>query len=199
MLRELAEKYGTDKAGHGFCEHYERRFAEFREEVFTLLEIGTFEGASMRMWSDYFPNATIVGIDHQPAWEPTEAEWPRIHLMTGGQTDLSFLNNVINSYGPFRVIIDDGGHQSKQHVLSFGHLMNHVIAGGWYAIEDCHSVFNPAWTDSYDQTILEALWKRLPNVLVGGHAIQEVSFVGGNWNDGLVFCRKRWEAYRGQQ
>lgn len=71
-LRKLAKKHGTDKSVHGYCPHYERRFAGWRHKPITLLEIGVDAGASMRMWRDYFPNAKITGVDINPSWMPND-------------------------------------------------------------------------------------------------------------------------------
>ena len=76
-LDALARLHGTDKSSHhhGYTRLYERHFASRRATVRRLLEIGvggtsswrgydtTQGGQSLRMWSDYFPNAEIVGVD----------------------------------------------------------------------------------------------------------------------------------------
>ncbi len=63
MLHDLMAKYGSDKAAHGFCPFYEDFFAPVRMDVKSVLEIGVEDGASIRGWLDYFPNATVWGLD----------------------------------------------------------------------------------------------------------------------------------------
>ena len=63
LLSNLAVKYGTDKIVNFFIPHYEKYFAPFRNQQFTLLELGVWNGGSMRMWEEYFPSATIIGVD----------------------------------------------------------------------------------------------------------------------------------------
>ena len=61
MLHDLGIKYHTDKAYlHNFCNDYEKLL---RKDVKTLWEIGILDGASLRMWSEYYPNAKIIGYD----------------------------------------------------------------------------------------------------------------------------------------
>ena len=62
-LKELAEKYGTDKLEHGYIDSYSRYFGSLKEDAVNLLEIGVRYGDSVWMWHDYFRNGTIYGMD----------------------------------------------------------------------------------------------------------------------------------------
>lgn len=60
-LNELGIKYNTDKAYlHDFCNSYEK---ELNKNIKELWEIGVLDGASLRMWSEYYPSAKIIGFD----------------------------------------------------------------------------------------------------------------------------------------
>jgi hypothetical protein len=56
---------GGDKTslGQGFTREYETLFERFRFERINLLELGVFHGKSLAMWSEYFDNGSIHGID----------------------------------------------------------------------------------------------------------------------------------------
>ena len=70
MLTKLGMKYGTDKATHhGYTQHYNKRFESIRMDVKNVLEVGTAKGASVQMWRDYFPNATIYTVDIRNIYE----------------------------------------------------------------------------------------------------------------------------------
>src|SRR3990172_4410475 len=74
-LSKLGIKYGTDKIGkHNYLPVYYDLFKDRRNEVKKVLEIGTAEGASLFMWRDFFPNATIYGAEIDPK---------RVKLMEG--------------------------------------------------------------------------------------------------------------------
>ena len=54
---------GGDSSISGYTDVYVEYFKNFKEKYFQFLEIGVFQGRSLAMWSDYFPNAMINGID----------------------------------------------------------------------------------------------------------------------------------------
>ena len=48
---------------HGYIKIYEKYFESIRNENLKILEIGIADGKSLLMWSDYFKNSTVIGID----------------------------------------------------------------------------------------------------------------------------------------
>jgi len=144
------------------------------------------------MFREFFdhPDAKVVGIDHSPEWTPSPDD--RITIEIGKQEDIRFQADFGNRHGPFDVIIDDGGHKPGQHLASLQALWPHVKPGGWYVIEDLHSLFNECWNPGLkERTILDWIREKGRAVLVGGSNCIEIHIVGGSWNDGLVFLRKR--------
>ena len=138
-LTTLADKYGTDKGtrGHHFANTYELFFAPIRNEAGKVFEIGVLEGASLRMWSEYFPNAKIFGIDIE---DKSFLNSDRISTFVADQADRKQLQSFLDQAGGnFDVIIDDGGHSMEQQQVSFGYLFRHVKPGGYYVIEDVHT------------------------------------------------------------
>ncbi|ACA17530.1 O-methyltransferase [Methylobacterium sp. 4-46] len=138
-LNEIGLKHGTDKASnvHDYLNFYEKRLAHLREESFTLFEIGVYQGASVRMWEEFFPNATIVGLDINPATQAAEAG--RIKMRIGDQSSVKFLFSVINEFGPPRIVIDDGSHRWDHQIQTLNILLPFVPAGGRYIVEDIHT------------------------------------------------------------
>ena len=147
-LDRLALKYGSDKATvrvgplvpKGYTTYYERHLAPLRHAPITLLEIGIWKGASLRMWAEYFPNAKIVGIDSDASCLGMQDG--RTSVYVGDQSDRDFLRKVVESVGsPFDVIIDDGGHRMEQQITSVQELFPTMARGGLYAIEDLHTSY----------------------------------------------------------
>lgn len=195
-LDELGEKYGTDKLAHRYLQYYAERFEPLRSKPVRLCEIGTWQGASVKMWRDYFynPEARIVGFDHSPEWLPGPKD--EITVEIGSQEDAAFQVDFGRRYGPFDIIIDDGGHKPQQHLASLAALWGFVVPGGWHCIEDVQSIYDICWNESgCEKTIFDWLTERWKEIVIGGSDVQEVTVVGGNWNDGLVFLRKRWQPY----
>ena len=57
---------GTDKGDYkSYIDlFYEKYFFEFKEKKINLLEIGFRHGASLCLWSNYFKNGYILGLDN---------------------------------------------------------------------------------------------------------------------------------------
>jgi hypothetical protein len=49
-----------------YLRHYEKLFANLRDEEFNFIEIGVFRGASAPTWEKFFSGARIVGVDINP-------------------------------------------------------------------------------------------------------------------------------------
>jgi len=55
--------YDSDKIKHGYLGLYDPVLAPWIGKEITLLEVGVHRGESLRLWRDYFPHGTIIGID----------------------------------------------------------------------------------------------------------------------------------------
>ncbi len=156
ILNDLAVKYGTDKREnrHNYVAVYESLFEEFRQDAFNFLEIGVCRGASHKMWRDWFPNATIYGIDNRKY-----GVFGKLERLVIDQVDQGDRQQLIEyaKKGPWRAIIDDGSHKTLHQNLSFEILWDQVEPGGHYIVEDTHT--------SYSSYVLE---KSEKNIWVNG-------------------------------
>jgi hypothetical protein len=132
-LEAIGIAEGTDKWSQDYLRHYERAFAPFREQEFTLIEIGVFNGSSVRMWARFFPKATVVGIDINPHSLAFAAD--RIIIEIGSQVDPEFLAGLTKKYSP-SIIIDDGSHMADDVLFTFDRLFPAMLPGGCYVMED---------------------------------------------------------------
>ena len=150
-LRAIALEMGTDKEGaHAYADAYERHFAHLRHRPIRLLEIGIggyadpkLGGESLRMWKQFFPLASIVGMD---IYDKSSLAEERIAIVQGDQSDPGFLEDVARRFGPFDIVIDDGSHVSAHVIASFGTLFRHLTDDGIYAIEDLQTSY---WERNY--------------------------------------------------
>jgi SAM-dependent methyltransferase len=130
---------------------YRELFESRRNEPLRVLEIGVFRGASLRLWRNYFPHpeTKIVGIDITPACAQYDAPEVGINVRIGSQTDKEFLSKVVEEFGPFDFIIDDGSHMSAHIIVSFNALfLRGLKDGGVYLVEDMHANYWPEWRNS---------------------------------------------------
>jgi cephalosporin hydroxylase len=123
---------------------YNKILSEFKDRTINVLEIGVLDGGSLELWHRYFgPNALIVGIDNHLQSNSMELifDSPMIQFRKGDQSDPDFLNKIINEFGEFDVIIDDGSHISQHVITSFELLYPYVTKNGMYIIEDTHTSY----------------------------------------------------------
>ena len=108
------------------------------DSISNVLEIGVYNGNSLRLLQNYFPNSNIYGFDLTP---PRDHHYnDRFKVLLGNQEDRDDLNGILNNIdGDLDLIIDDGGHTMKQQQISFGCLFRHLKKGGVYIIEDLHT------------------------------------------------------------
>jgi spermidine synthase len=149
-LQQIGLKHNTDKAFfHKYCDFYQEHLpkSSFKGR---LLEIGVMDGASLRMWAEYYPNAEIVGIDIN---DKSHLDIPGVKIMQLDGTD----PKQLKSLGMFDLIIDDGSHMTEDQQKSFEYLyLNHLNKKGYYIIEDLHTSFMPNYVNS-DFTTIEYL------------------------------------------
>jgi hypothetical protein len=155
-LDTLALQYGTDKGSrnHNYTRHYDALFASRRQEPITFLELGVQEGASLRMWRDYFPKAALLGVDIDERCLASADDRISIHI--GDQSDPVFLNDLTNDFGPFDIVIDDASHNGDASRLSFGLLYPRLKPGGFYIVEDLHTAYF-GWGSSFVEYVKELL------------------------------------------
>lgn len=121
---------------------YDKEFGSHIYKELKLLEIGVQDGGSLKMWSKYFPNATIVGVDIDPHCKQHETD--KIKVIIGDQAD----ENFCRQFTDFDIVIDDGGHTTNQQQVSFNTIFPLMKSGGIYVIEDLHTSYWPQFQDS---------------------------------------------------
>lgn len=142
-------KFNTDKYNHGYVPVYEKYFNSQKDSIKNVLEIGVYQGDSLRYWKSLFPNALVCGADINDCTS-FEEENIKIYILNqdNRQDILNFANSI--DYN-FDVIIDDGGHTMKQQQKTFGILFSKLAPGGTYIIEDLHTSDKSQWMDADDQ------------------------------------------------
>lgn len=144
----LADKYQTDKGGkstvyggcpgdtcHTYTKAYYELFRGRENEVKKVLEIGVNAGGSLRMWEEYFQNASIWGLDIRPE---VMFKAGRITTIVADQSNAGSLLTALTATGPedFDLIIDDGSHELHHQIISMRTLLPFLKPQGWYVIED---------------------------------------------------------------
>lgn len=188
----LAEKYNTDKgcSGHGFTNIYDMILSKHTEEFKKILEIGVFYGASLKMWSDYFPNANIIGCDID---DKTQYDTDRISTLKIDQGNRNDLTSLINDNKP-DLIIDDGSHMICHQLLTIGVLFPYLKSGGYYILEDLHTSTTHA-PSFYGADSVRNAYKFISDLCAGYHSQseymsnEESSYIYDNIEDAIIFSK----------
>jgi cephalosporin hydroxylase len=123
-----------------FLVKYEEIFEEIRYEKMNILEIGVGGykkidkgGGSLKMWSEYFSNSNIIGVD----LHNKEIDFSKnVNFHMGSQTDVDFLKKIHKTYGDFDIVIDDASHITEKTIITFEALYPHTLK--YYVVEDLH-------------------------------------------------------------
>jgi hypothetical protein len=137
----LANRSGAvlDKWIHYFP-IYTRHLDRFRNLPVRVLEIGVYRGGGLDMWSRYLgPEAKLVGLDIDDA--AVRAVRGKFPVVLGDQEDPEVLRRISEEYGPFDVIIDDGGHTMGQQIVTAETLFPMLVEGGVFIVEDTHTSY----------------------------------------------------------
>ncbi len=135
-LDAIGLAHGTDKSSfhHNYLNFYETHFARLRERAITVLEIGILNGASLKVWKDYFPRAKIVGADIMPATKKFEEDRVSVEILD--QSNIEELTSLATRHGPFDIIIEDGSHMWEHQITTLRTLFLFVKKDGIYIVED---------------------------------------------------------------
>jgi hypothetical protein len=151
-LKEINTLHGSDKGiTHNYLDFYEKEFEHIRLKENNILEIGVLFGNSLRLWSDYFVNSRIYGIDdfsqnngHQfYNFEPVEKtkvaeslrNFERITLFVENCENHSELESILGEL-KFDVIIDDASHDLEQQKSNYHLFYKFLKSDAIYVCED---------------------------------------------------------------
>ena len=74
--KNFSEKYEK------YFDVYERYFSKYKEKNIIFVEIGIFNGGSLKVWKEYFgANAKIIGIDLNPECKKWWETWKFISII----------------------------------------------------------------------------------------------------------------------
>lgn len=164
-LQEIGIKYNTDKAwsrinsknekvyGHNYLKYYELFLQTIREHKFTLVELGCYTGASLKMWKEYFPHANIIGVDLNKDLKKLEEE--RISFICSDATASDLPQKITKNDKNIECIIDDCSHAWGDQRRTFEMLFPILADGGYYIIEDLECGSMGAYPD-YPPQVLDA-------------------------------------------
>lgn len=121
---------------HKYVDFYEKFLPK---SALNILEIGVFQGESIRYWRNKYADATIYGIDiiaPLPIWPKDDA----INYFQLDQSDIKSYKNVLEKVGKkIDILIEDGSHDPLHQKISLMESIDYLNEGGIYILEDIHT------------------------------------------------------------
>jgi hypothetical protein len=143
-LEELVDNSRTDKnTNHSYLPLYQNLLISKKETAKNVLEVGIYDGGSIKLWSDFFTNANVYGLDImsiENVWEGIRNnEKIILHTSTDAYNEDLFINNFLNKNIRCDFMLDDGPHtleSMKQFIKLYSQIMTE---DGILIIEDVQS------------------------------------------------------------
>jgi cephalosporin hydroxylase len=143
-LEEIVDNSRTDKnTTHSYLPLYQKLLISKKETAKNILEIGIYSGGSIKLWNDFFTNATVYGLDIMNidnVWEEIKNNEKIILHTSSDAYDNNFFNtNFLNKKILCDFILDDGPH-SLESMKQFIKLYSQILTSdGILIIEDVQS------------------------------------------------------------
>lgn len=162
--------HGTDKNSdfHDYLKYYGFFFEPIRYQELNIMEIGIWEGGSLKTWRDYFCHSLIFGIDYE---DKSQYDGDGIKTYIGDQNDVAGLVNIVKGMPELDIIIDDASHRSPHMISSFEALFPLLKSGGYYIIEDCLTGYNTDFCKQGELSIIDYLRKIVGDVHMNGKIV----------------------------
>lgn len=110
-LVEIVDNQYTDKnTVHSYLPLYQSLFESKRESAKNILEVGIYHGGSIKLWNDFFPNATVYGLDISDNIQCDIKNRTNVKLYTWADAyNPDFFNSTFSRM-KFDILLDDGPH-----------------------------------------------------------------------------------------
>lgn len=132
--------YDTDKfTDHSYLEPYEKLLNHLKYEQVDILEIGVWTGGSIQLWSDFFVNGNVYGIDIRSQQQINQnllhnPKNVKLYLESNAY-DKEFIDKNLSEM-KFDIIIDDGPHTLQSMIFLVEQYSKILKNNGVLVIED---------------------------------------------------------------
>jgi hypothetical protein len=142
---------------HSYIDNfYNEEFKRYKNKNINLCEIGIDTGGSIAIWSKYFPDANIIGIDNNTTRlkdEYKSENFDNVRYII----DDAYDQNLVSTLPNFDIIIDDGPHtlqSQKEFIRLYSSKLN---PRGIMIIEDVKSI---DYIDEFDSILMPGYTSR---------------------------------------
>lgn len=155
-LCHIGKKYKTDKSSlvyemghHSYTPFYNFLFSNLRHKDIVFGEIGIYKNASMKMWREYFSQATLYGWDCKlEHCTETRYQYDFVQLAKNDnlhnvhydyinvRDEQSILEAFEKTGTKFDIIIDDASHKFWDQAKVISNVHKYLNPGGILIVED---------------------------------------------------------------
>ena len=144
ILSEIADNSRTDKnTVHSYLDLYHHLMCCKRETAKNILEIGIDDGGGIKLWSDFFINATVYGLDYiniHNVWDGIKNNDKIILYTSTDPYSEDFVRfNFLKKNIKCDILLDDGPH-TLETMIKFIKLYSQIMTDdGILIVEDVQS------------------------------------------------------------
>jgi cephalosporin hydroxylase len=134
---DKGDRHPTHK--HFYIDVYDGMFSAWKNEPVKLMELGIASGASLLMWSQFFTNGHVVGLD---IVEPVRKEYleklPNVGMIFGDAYNDDNAKYLLENLPKQDIFIEDGAHDIDNQITALLKYNKLVRPGGYYICEDLY-------------------------------------------------------------
>ena len=140
-LEQIADNSRTDKNTiHSYLPLYQQLLISKKDTAKNVLEVGICYGGSIKLWSDFFTNAIVYGLDIMNVWNGIKNNKKIVlHTSADAYNNNFFITHFLNKNIKYDFMLDDGPHtleSMKQFIKLYSQIMTD---DGILIIEDVQS------------------------------------------------------------
>jgi predicted O-methyltransferase YrrM len=156
-LCEIGKKYDTDKSSqrnnvtdyrhcHPYTLFYDGLFKNKKDEKLEIAELGILDGASLRMWQEYFKNSNIYGFEYNDKLINSFKQLYDNDRILLTNMDVTNKDSILRAFGDFNImydiIIEDTTHQFEDQIRVIENCYQYLKPGGILIVEDIFKSYN---------------------------------------------------------
>ena len=158
-LKNLVNNWHTDKdTVHSYLDLYNNLLLDKKNTAKNVLEVGIQHGGSIKLWSDFFTNATVHGLDitngSNIVSDIKNNDKIILYTDTDAYNEDNFNRLFLNNGLKFDFLLDDGPH-TLESMIQFINLYSKVMTDdGILIIEDVQDI---SWIETLKNAVPEEL------------------------------------------
>lgn len=161
-LTDIFNKHDTDKCTnfHNYARQYENLLKDYRDKPVKYLEIGVYNGGSLKAFREVFEKSNcVLGIDIEPSCKQYENVENHTFVEIGDASNADVVKEITEKHGTFDIILDDGSHNNVDVINAFELWFPLLNDNGLYIVEDTHIFEHPSYFIEGCENQLEYFFK----------------------------------------